>query len=358
MFCSRKLAVFCLFFLIIFSKKSFSFEEAWNSFSDLNFSKNEKELFINNKILFRFKNNTITIMDVIHKMNLLFYKSYPHLIHSNISKMQFYSGLFPVLAEAVIDDFLIVADAEEKKISVDIRDVKREIEKFFGDALIDVTNAFNMTEEDVFKIIQRDLIVQKMLGVMVRSRATMFVSPNKIKEAYKEKLKNYKQEKFWSYVILTLDSASVDSTLTFAEEIYDKIISNGFFKEEEILQLASEKNIEIKISNLLQGTENSLSQMHRGILIAADSNLCSKPISYKKDKIRLFVIKEFSITKEKSFSELEEQLHSELLEKLFEKQELIYREKLREKYSFHKDILIKDFTSNESISSLFSWLSE
>ncbi len=358
MFCSRNLAVFHLFFLIIFTCKTFSFGNEWMSFSDPVFTQDDRELFINNKVLFKVKDHTITVVDVIHKMNLLFYKSYPHLVHSNVSKVQFYTGLWPVLLEAVIDDFLIFADAEEKKISVDHKDVKKEIENFFGSKLINIASAFGMTEEDVFKVIERDLIVQKMLGIMVRSKASMFVSPNKIKEAYKEQLKNYNQERCWSYVILTLESQSKDDTLAFAEEIYNRVVNKISFDEKEVFQLASQKNVEIKISNVLRGSENSLSQMHKDILMNADLNLCSKPVFYKKNKVRLFIIKEFSFSQPKSFSELEEKLHVELLEKSFEEQELIYREKLRKRYGFHKDLLAKDFISSEPISNLFSWLSK
>lgn len=358
MFCSRNLVVCFLLFLVIIPNKIFSFESSLNSFSERSFLKDNKEFFINNKVLFKVKDNTITVMDVIHKMNLLFYKSYPHLSQSSMSKAEFYSGLWPVLVEAIIDDFLIAAAAEEKKVSVDPKDVRREMERSFGDKLVDIISFFNMTEEDIFKIMERDLIVQKMLGIMVRSKVSLLISPSKIKASYREQLRNYHREKQWSYVILTLESASEENTLGVAEELYDRIINQRSFDEKAACQFAAHKDVKIKISNLLQGTEKTLSKVHQNILTNADFDLCSKPFFYKKNQVRLFVIKDFSFTKEKSFSELEEQLHIELLEKLFEKEENLYREKLRKRFSFDKDILIKDFTSTESIANLLSWLPE
>lgn len=358
MFCSRNLVVCFLLFLVIIPDKIFSFENKSDSFSQSSFLKDNKEFFINNRVLFRVKDNTITVMDVIHKMNLLFYKSYPHLVQSSMSKAEFYSGLWAVLVEAIIDDFLIVADAEEKKVSVDAKDVRREMERSFGDNLMDIISSFNMTEEDIFKIMERDLIVQKMLGIMVRSKVSLLISPGKIKEVYREQLRNYHREKQWSYVILTLESTSEENTLAVAEEIHDTIINQRSLNEQAICRFAAKKDVKIKISNLLQGSEKTLSKVHQNILTNADFDLCSKPFVYKKNQIRLFVIKEFSFTKEKSFSELEEQLHVELLEKLFEKEESLYREKLRKRFAFDKDVLIKNFTSTESTENLLSWLSK
>src|SRR5262245_20569039 len=90
------------------------------------------DLLVKNRVLMKLNGKSITVMDVVRKMDLLFYRQFPDLAASSVARYQFYMAGWRTILEAVIDDQLILADAEEKKVEVTDGEVREELEQLFG----------------------------------------------------------------------------------------------------------------------------------------------------------------------------------------------------------------------------------
>ena len=127
----------------------------------------------------------ISVMDVVRKMDLLFYRQYPDLASSAMARYQFYTSGWRSVLGAVIDDYLIVADAEEKEITVNDGEVREELEKMFGPDVVLNLDQLGMTLEEAFDLLKTELTVQRMTAIMVRSKAITDVHPLSVRKNIK-----------------------------------------------------------------------------------------------------------------------------------------------------------------------------
>ena len=139
--------------------------------SNFSFDQNYPEnIIINNRILLKINGKAITVIDVVRKMDLLFYRQYENLASSAIARYQFYNTGWRTVLGMVIDDYLIMADAEEKQIKVNDGEVREELQRLFGPDVVLNVDKLGMTLEEAFELIKTELIVQRMTSMMVAVR--------------------------------------------------------------------------------------------------------------------------------------------------------------------------------------------
>ncbi|MGA8165085.1 MAG: hypothetical protein WB791_08700, partial [Waddliaceae bacterium] len=88
----------------------------------------DRYIFINNRILSQVNGKAISIVDVMKKMDLLFYRQFPQYSSSVEARFQFYEINWRHVWEDLVDKELILAEAAENKIGMTNGDIRQEME--------------------------------------------------------------------------------------------------------------------------------------------------------------------------------------------------------------------------------------
>ena len=76
---------------------------------------NSPHLAVNNRILAKVNDKAISVVDVMKKMDVLFYREFPQYTSSMQARYQFYKANWKHVLEELVSKELVMADAEENK---------------------------------------------------------------------------------------------------------------------------------------------------------------------------------------------------------------------------------------------------
>src|SRR5580704_3365582 len=76
------------------------------------FGKGERKIVVNNRILAKVNGKAISVLDIMKKMDMLFYRQYPQYANNAEARQQFYSMYWKTALQECIDKELIMADAQ------------------------------------------------------------------------------------------------------------------------------------------------------------------------------------------------------------------------------------------------------
>jgi hypothetical protein len=296
-----------------------------SQFDEFSFEQNyPQHLIVNNRILLKINGKAITVMDVVKKMDLLFYQQYPDLAASTLARYQFYTSAWRMILGAVIDDYLIMEDAEEKKITVNDGEVREELERIFGPDVVINIDKLGMSLDEAFDLLKTDLIVQKMTSIMVRSKAMTDVHPIVVKQRYEKVRAENPPLNYWVYRILSIRGPNHE---TVAQKAYQMITEQGV-SFEKVTQSVEEEGVELTYSEEYKQKESDLSLSYRAILETLSAGVASAPVSNQKVS-RLFCFKGIEKMEPPAFKEVEEGIKRELTQEAMVRYNQEYRQKLR-----------------------------
>lgn len=301
----------------------------------------EQHLDINNRILLKINGKPISVMDVVRKMDLIFYRQYPELASSAVARYQFFSQGWDTVLAAVIDDHLIVADAEEKKIEVTEGEVREELEKLFGPDVVMNLDKLGMTLREAMDMLKMELIVQRMNSMMVRSKAMMEVYPKQVKARYEELMQQNPPQSQWIYKVLSIRG---EEHQTVANEAY-RLLNEQKLPFEEVAAALFSSTAQISLSDSYSREENAISLGHKAILQTLSVGGYSAPIS--SDSVsRIFCLQEYKSGERAPFNDLAEQIRIDLMQEIAAKYNDTYRQKLRTHYGMTDAYLSKMIPEN------------
>lgn len=302
---------------------------------DMPFDQNYPEnLLVNNRILLKINGKAISVMDVVRKMDLLFYRQFPELASSTVARYQFYMNGWRAILGAVIDDYLIMADAGEKEIQVNDGEVREELEKLFGPDVVINLDKLGMTLEEAFELLKTELTVQRMTAIMVRSKALTEVHPMIMKKRYEKVLMENPPLNYWVYRILSIRGNDHERV---ANEAY-RLLSEQQIPFDQIVSNIQIEGIECSCSEEVRQKEHDLSRGYRSILGTLAVGAGSVPVSNEKVS-RLFYLKGIEKVNPPSFRESEEGLKRELTQEAITRHNVEYRQKLRKHYGLTDQFL-------------------
>lgn len=311
---------------------------------------------IHDRVLFKInEEQVITTLDVIRKLNLLFYSSYPHLANSLSARSQYYATMWPVVLESVIDEFLMATDAEEKRITVDPTVVNQEIEEMFGNDISALYTHFDMTPQDVFAVMARTLVAQKAMSMMVRSKVMLKVTPIRIREHYQQLVDEAAKTHIWKYRILKINCSSEELALQIANKIQKRLNQTRSWDKERLTAYALSLGGSLHCSEEMVRNDYEISEVHKLELenVSYPTFMCGQPQEHKSG-YRLFVILDRSTKSIQPLEEMETQIKQQLFALDAQQIESQYRDKLRSRYGYHSSMITK--LLSEEAPPLFSLL--
>lgn len=292
-----------------------------------NLFEKEPSLVINNRVLLKINGKPITVMDVVRKMDLIFYRQFPELAASPVARYQFYANSWQTMLAAVIDDHLIVADAEEKKVEISEGEVREELEILFGPDVVFNLDKMGLTLNEAIDMLKRELTVQRMNMMMVRSRAMAEAQPKEVRARYERMVRENPPQSAWIYRVLSIRGEEHEHV---AQEAW-KLINEQNLPFEEVVTALSSSDVELSLSNEYEIDEGSISLAHKAVLQTLSAGACSAPQT-KGPVSRIFCLKEYRNAEPVPFNSIADKIKSEIIKEISAKYDDEYRHKLRKQY--------------------------
>lgn len=300
------------------------------------------ELQINNKILAQVNGKAISAIDVMKKMDMIFYRQYPEYVESKSARFQFYQASWKVVLDNLIDNELIKADAAEMKVEVTVSEVRKELEANFGPNIISNLDRIDMTLDEAESILKDDLTIRKMMGYKVNGRAFTSIGPNQIREAYEEWAKENRTPELWKYRVVTVRDSDKEAGQVVAKRVA-KLLKEKGVAVEEVKERAQEEKALFGSTTLTVSEEfatpvGDIAANYKEALDALSTGEFSDPVaqvsrSDASTVYRIFYLAGKSEEKLPTLSEVENQIKNMLLSKAIEKEGNQYTTYLRNHFT-------------------------
>lgn len=306
----------------------------------VDFSDSGKKIAFQNAILAKVNGTTISMLDVKKKMDMLFYQHYSNLSHSNTARYQFYEKSWrPILME-MIDNELILADAEEKEIKLSDADIRETMEARFGPNVLSTLDNIGLTYDEAWKLLKKELIVQRMSWWFVQSKAIQSVTPQSIRDAYRGFLKDNPSFQELTYRIVSIRGENLQSQ---AEKVHNILAESG--KSPELLaDKLCAFDPSIQVSAEYKASDLEISESHRSVLTSIETGAYSCPVIQKsrsdnKEIARIFYLAAKTDHPAPAFQDLSSNLRDQLIQKAVAQHSQNYVAKLRKHYGFDTGFL-------------------
>lgn len=327
-----------LFIFLLFSTSAFALPE----FSLMSQSQ-EPQLVVNNRILAKINGKTISVIDVMKKMDVYLTHTFPESVHTPMNRYQFYVSNWRMVLEQMIDHELIIADSEEKEIKAADSEIREQMMTRFGPNIMVTLDKIGLTYEEARDMIATELAVQKMTWFRVNNKALQKVGPQDIKLAYKEYCEKNPPLETWKYQVLSLRADTEENAQKLAEKAYLLLQENDVGETplssvaDALIALYSD--VSITVSPDYDANNRDISASHASVLSTLTPSSYSKPVSQVSrvggnTVFRIFLLKEHNITPTRPFEKVSDELYNILMQEAVALETGTYIQKIRNRYSF------------------------
>jgi hypothetical protein len=304
-----------------------------------------RELVVNNHILAKINGKTISVVDVMKKMDLHLNQYYPHLANSATARYQFYSSSWRDTLNQMIDSELMVADAETLEVKVSEGEVRQEIQERFGPNIMTSLSKLGLTYEEAKKLIHQEMVVQRMNWFRITSKALQRVTPQDVKEAYKQFCENNPPKEEWKYQMLSIRANNRDMGAELAQKAFALLKDKTLHAASEELKasLPPEQTASINLSQEYAVEDRALAQSHKEVLTALKIGEITPPIEQiSRDNsvvFRFFQLNDHTISEPPKFETIANELKENLLQKAASDEMGSYVNRLRQRFGYDESSL-------------------
>jgi len=297
-----------------------------------------KQIFVNNRILANVNGKPISVIDIMKKMDMQFYRAYPQYTDNAVARFQYYELSWKHVLKELIDKELIIADATENKLPVTSGDVRQEMETMFGPNIILNLDKVGLTFDEAWQMVQDDITLKRMLYVRVQSKAFKKITPKDVRDAYDDFAKNNLRLDEWHYNVITIRNPDPVRGAETAQFAYQLLAEQKIPLDELNKQITTFANwsskTKLTVSEEFNHKEKDLADNYKEYITKLSSGTFSQPVAMqsradKTSVFRLFYMKEFVPGGVIPYNEVEAKLKAKLVEDYIETESTAYLKKLR-----------------------------
>lgn len=300
-------------------------------------------IFVNNRILAKVNGKAISVIDVMKKMDVMFYKQFPQFATSVEARHQFYEMSWKRILKDLIDKELVIAEAGEFDIKISNGDVRQEMETLFGPNIILNLDKVGLTYDEAWKMIHGDLVIRKMMSYRANSKALRRVTPSVVREAYDQFAKENVNTEQWKYTVVSIRDADPVHGEEIANNIYLFLVDKSIALSDlpnKIKEMHLPEATKVTVSEEFHHGEKELSPPFREVLSTMGDGMFSKPVAHKSRNnsivYRIFYLKEMIPAGAIPFFEMENKLKDQLLDKALDEETDLYLKRLRQHFSLQE----------------------
>ncbi len=311
------------------------------------------EIVVYNRILAKVNEKTISVIDVMKKMDLFLQKFYPQFIGSKMARFQFYSSQWREYLTQMIDQELMLVDAEKLEVKVTEAEVREEMLTRFGPNIMPILDELGLTYDEARQMIQEDMLMQRMIWFRVNSKALGKVKSVDIKEAYRQFCEKNPELEEWLYQVLSIRSPDREASGAVASRAFELLQSKlDIAAVCDEIKPVQEETLSVTLTPEMRADEKSVSSQHKEVLKTLSENAFSSPIAQvsradNSTVYRIFYLKKHSKKVIPPFTKVAEQIKDQLLQEAALKENTQYLTKLRDRLGYDEkhmvETLPKDF---------------
>ncbi|MBS0623224.1 MAG: peptidyl-prolyl cis-trans isomerase [Verrucomicrobia bacterium] len=292
-------------------------------------------LEVNNRVLIKVNGVPISIIDVVRKMDLVFFQQYPQFANQTPLRYQFYQENWRNFLQVAIDDQLILADAKEKKIEVSDGEIREHLEQSLGPDIVFSIESLGLTFDEAWDLVKTDLTVQRMKGMMVHARAFADLQPKAVRARYEKMLVDHPPECHWLYKVISFKADNEEASLQVAQRAHQLLTQQRVALEVLGQNLT---DTALSISDSYSRSAKEISQAHRSVLEGMKQGNYSEPV-LRKGVAYIFYLEEFKNAQPPSFAQSASEIKKELLQEYFVRYDHEYKERLRKRYGLTEQFI-------------------
>jgi len=318
-------------------------------FSCFIYANEPDSIIVNNRILVKVNGKTISVLDIMKKMNVLLNQMFPEYADSTEARFQFFATQWKAMLAQMIDHELILADAEKLEVKIKDADIREKLQERFGPNVVANLEDLGISYDEAREMVRTDLIVQRMTWLRIHSKAILSINPKDIKEAYRIYCVNNAPQDEWKYQSLSIRSSVPEQAEALSKKAYDLLEQgkSGLLAVAEELKLLDDctPDTAITVSQEFCVLEKDLSDSHKAVLTTLAPGTFSQPLAQvSKDHQslqRIFQLKEHISTSLPKFETLADKLEDQLIQKAITEETTLYIFKLRNRFGFDNSQLME-----------------
>lgn len=298
------------------------------------------QIVVNNRILAQVNGRTISVLDLMKKMDVYLSQHYPQALESTSARFQFYTNNWNAVLDQMIDNELILADSTEKEIKPTDAEIREQMMQKFGPNIMSSLDKLQMSYEEAREMTSTEIAVQKMTSYRVINKALQRVSPQDVKMAYQLYCEKNPPVEEWKYQVLSIRGEVPEEGKQVAERAFQLLQNKDttFASVASILQQES-PTLSITVSNDYQATNKDLAASHKEVLALLENSSYSAPVAQVSrvdgaTVYRIFLLKEYTLTPTPSFAQVSDKLQDYLLQQSVAEGTGNYVQKLRGHFGF------------------------
>lgn len=300
------------------------------------------QIVVNNRVLAKIHGQAITVLDLMKKMDIVFFRQFPEYTTIKAARHQFYLTNWKHFLSEMIDKELILADAKENKMPITNGDIRQELETLFGPNIIQNLDKLGITMEEAKRLVENDIIIRRMIGYRVNNKAIQQVNPQDIKKAYETYARENIRPDEWIYNIIAIKDSDPKVSRDVSFFIYNAL-SNGLPLSdlEGYVKTQIPASVNVNISSEYQHKEKEISDTYKESLLPLSAGTYSAPALQKSrnDKItlyRIFYLKEIVRGGVIPFVEVADKLKQSLIQQAMDVETKNYLKRLRERFGVNE----------------------
>lgn len=316
------------------------------------------QLVVHNRVLVKIHQKAISVLDVAKEMELNLSSQFPEYANSPSIKFQFFNARWKETLLHMIDQELILADAEKLELKISDGEIRETLLEKFGPNVMETLSALHLSYDEARDLVYRQMVEQRMFSFKVYEKAFASISSKDIKVAYEEYCKNNPPKELWNYEVVSVRAKDEEVAKQVANQAFAlcSLEKEGLQKVQKELVPATEEGeaplFSISVSSPMEKEEKELSAAHKSALETMRKGEVSAPLkqaSRASDAIvyRIFHLLDHEKQKNPPLKQMRGQLKDQLVNKTIDAGIKAYIGKLREYYGFNsamlEEILPPDF---------------
>jgi hypothetical protein len=313
------------------------------------FRDSRQQIEVTNWVLAQPNGHPVTVLDLAKKMEVMFRRQFPEFADSVQARFQFYNMAWRSTLDDVINNELMLADAEDRHVEIADSDIRRQMQEMFGPNVVETIAGLGLTHEEAWELVKTDLIVEQMRGAFVMSKAFSGLTPERIREEYDKLVAKAMADEEYRYRVLTIrhkKRAKSELASARAYQLMGELGDLALVKEQLEAEAPESDFPHIRVS-LADGEQRSLSTLaagHKEVLMGLEPSECSEPVPQfsradNSTVFRLFHLEDHVTPEPPSLADVEAKIQNELLQQFSAEEYENYVAKLRGRFTIDDEML-------------------
>jgi hypothetical protein len=305
---------------------------------------------VDNKVLATVRGQVVTVIDVMKKLDMIFYQQFPQYRGSSEARFEFYQTNWRKILQELVDRHLILVLAEERGFQVTNGDIRQELEEIFGPNVMMNLYEAGLSLHEVYDMMKADILLRRILSFYVRMPVFASITPEVLKLAYGERGKDAKRQESWLWRSVTLRAKEGNCAKEVADTVW-KLLEQDHLSM-EVVQSKLPEGVEIIVSSPFHSDKRELAPHLQTLFESLSVASYSAPVSFTnrsdpRHSWRFYVIDEKKEGVMLSFSEMEQNLREELAGPEIDKRTKDFFDDLRKQYHVKQSLGSEDLLAFE-----------